>query len=190
MQDGFNLRNGARSIPPADRKAYGAYPSRGLDEQGKQIFLYVAHCKGYAKIGITDNLKTRISAMQGGNPFPIEIIYSIALKKEIAVEAEHQTMLALNEKHWFGDWFKASKSHAKYVAQSVVGKVQQYKKPELANIQDRSILKVPGMKRRVYGPNGECFESCAKAAEFVGISRQAMHMRILNKWQGWRWVEV
>ena len=185
MQAAMVLRSGHRSRPPKERGGSG-YPTPicrwGRTNQPRPLYLYVVYCKEFAKIGVTENIKTRVSAMQGGNPYLIELIHSVALEKEIAIKAENAVMLELNDVHWFGDWFKTSRSHARFVVDSVVKKLQA--KPAES---EAASVKYPGMKRKVIAPDGRVFDSCAQAAAAVGISRQAMHMRLFKQFLGWKW---
>jgi hypothetical protein len=190
MQAIFKLRNGPRSIPPKERKVinqYATHLTTGKSSDEHPVYLYVVYCKGYAKIGLTDTPKTRLSAMQGGNPFPLEMIYSILLKRKDAVAVEAAVLLALSDAHWLGDWFKTSRSHAKYVASTVAAKVVADRAVPVDTQPVEPPTKFPGMKRKVRAPDGAVFASCAEAAAFLGISRQAMYMRLKNQWNGWRY---
>lgn len=109
-------------MPPKERPKAPAYPITLAQRKNPEtpVFLYVMYCKGFAKIGITENVRTRVTSMQGGNPFPIEVIYAVPLRREVAIEAEQQALLALSDVHWLSDWFKTSRSHARFVVQSIV----------------------------------------------------------------------
>ena len=190
MQAIFKLRNGPRSIPPKERKLINQYATHIGSGKGcadYPVYLYVIYCKGYAKIGLTDAPKTRLSAMQSGNPFPLEMIYSLLLKKKDAVAVEAAVLLALNDAHWLGDWFKTNRSHAKYIASTVAAKVVVDRAAPVDTQPIEPPTKFPGMKRKVRAPDGAVFASCAEAAAFLGISRQAMYMRLKNQWNGWHY---
>lgn len=188
MQAAMVLINGMRSTPPQMRRFSPNYP-RSAGEP-KPLFLYVAYCRGFAKIGITENIKTRIAGMQSGNPFPIETVFAQQMSRDEAMAAEHAALLALSDCHWFGDWFKASRSHARFVVESMVRKAQEASlKPADPPSPPQPKPKAPGLARRVLGPRGEVFESCAKAAKSFGLTRQAMHARLEAGWGGWKWEE-
>jgi hypothetical protein len=187
MQAAMKLRNCARAAPPNERSSINNYPAHISRDKTKPLYLYVAYCKGMAKIGLSDDTRRRVQGMQGGNPFPIELIYSVALPFDAAITAEKETMSALNAMHWFGDWFKTSRSHAKFIASGVAAKHQV---PGV-EYQQRAVRpangKFPGLKRKVANADGRIFESCAAAAQFAGISRQAMYNRLKVRKDGWRY---
>jgi len=186
MQAGMVFQSGRRSVPPKLRKTVTAYGGSRFSAADVPVYFYVAFCKGFAKIGLTENTKTRVSSLQCGNPFPIELIFAVPLPREMAAKAEHEALLALNDVHWLGDWFKCTRSHAKYVVSSVIAKVQRGDFNEPPTEEYPEFVKFPGLKRRVFSPDGLVFDSIAKAADHLGVSRQTMHGRLGRNWKGWR----
>ena len=192
MQAVLKMSNGPRSRPPLERSWRNAYKSSdtpGSDKPGAVFYLYIAYCKGLAKIGVTQNPKLRISNMQGGNPFLIELIYSVGLSRDMAAVAEEGAILELNDAHWLGDWFKVSRSHARFVVTKVVKKLQADGGSFEGRAGHRENDAFPGMRRKVVSPEGEVFESCTAAAASIGVSRQAMFVRVANGWKGWKYAE-
>lgn len=72
-------------------------------------FLYLINCEGYTKIGITHNVNSRLSSLDGSSPFTTTLIYSVDLGPE-AYNIEqylHKQYVDFNVKK---EWFKLSKN--------------------------------------------------------------------------------
>lgn len=71
------------------------------------IYLYViGREEGPVKIGITIALRSRLSTIQTGCPFPIEILYwRILPNREIALDIEQCIHQVWEEKRLNGEWF-------------------------------------------------------------------------------------
>lgn len=70
--------------------------------------IYLIHCEGHYKIGITDNLEHRIATMQTGNPFPLELI--AVFSAENIKRAEAQIHELLSDLRGSGEWFRAGET--------------------------------------------------------------------------------
>lgn len=80
------------------------------------MFVYLAECcvrktKGFGKnpvkIGVAANLKTRLSSLQTGSPFPIRYIAAIKCKdKSQALELEKYYHKIFRRERMYGEWFK------------------------------------------------------------------------------------
>lgn len=67
-------------------------------------YLYLLHCEGFYKIGITKNPKKRMSELQVGNPFKINPIGFYKTKDAEGLECTiHNTFRFVNVS---GEWFK------------------------------------------------------------------------------------
>ena len=179
-QDSLLLtRSTLRHRSPANRGQYAGimYGGKGI----KPVHLYVAYCKGYAKIGITEAVKTRIAGMQSGCPFQIELLRSWSLTKSDAIEAESKALLSLDSAHWFGDWFKCSRATALYAASSAVKGMKLQASLEKSQLLER-------VARRIETPEGT-FRSAAAAAKHFGVSRQAVSSKVSRRVKGWSFVE-
>ena len=173
-----------RDVAPRDRTMKSIYSGKGINP----VYLYAAYCKKFAKIGITENPKNRVCVMQSGNPFLVELLCFFPLPVADAMAAEREVMLALSDVHWFGDWFTCSRSHARFVVQSVFRKFEANPTGNLVRPQF-VMAKAPGLRRQVRGPDGVIFESCSKAAEHLGITRQAMSIRLAKRQGDWKWAD-
>ena len=176
---------GQRGKPPMSR----GKPSGHNGRHGHAVFVYAAYCKGYAKIGISEDPKTRVRNMQCGCPFPIELLTSVPLAKDAAVAAEMSIMDGLNAAHWFGDWFKCTRNQALYAIERGVSVFSGADVPPIKGTEIKPPrlhpTRHPSLRRRIITPDG-IFESSADAAERYGISRQAAHQKATRKSQGWR----
>lgn len=70
--------------------------------------LYLVHCLGRIKIGITSNLRNRMMSIQTGCPFRVTLLASFTPDDPRADERMIHRML---EAHWIrGEWFHPPKS--------------------------------------------------------------------------------
>ena len=86
---------------------YAYFPIPGND---RCDCIYIIHCKGFYKLGKTQKpLKGRISSIQTGNPFPIEVTWQSPYSHVGSVlEGEYQVILTMIGKHHRGEWFSMS----------------------------------------------------------------------------------
>lgn len=66
-------------------------------------YLYIIKCKEYYKIGIAKNLKNRLSQLQIGNPFELEMVWSKELKNTLKIENVLHSELMKSKVR--GEWF-------------------------------------------------------------------------------------
>lgn len=68
--------------------------------------LYVVECQGYVKIGITNDLKERLTHFRTGNPFPITVKNVFHFQnRQGAVYLESFFHKALDSWRFSGEWF-------------------------------------------------------------------------------------
>lgn len=165
--------NHERFKPPAIRRR----PTGHNGKNGNLVYLYVAYCKGYAKIGISEDPKARIRSMQSGCPFPIELLSIFPLSQKDAIAAEQASLTALNSAHWLSDWFKCTKNHALYAATqaSSLYSVASVPPPKVRHFR---------RARKISTPDGP-FPSSTAAAKHYGVSKQAIHNRCKVGKNGW-----
>lgn len=175
----FESPNLPGSLSPKNRGKPGAHTGRGQFV----VFLYAAYCKGYAKIGISEDPKTRVNNMQGGCPFPVELLVMYPLSPVDAVTAERAAQEMLDDVHWHNEWFKCSRAmalHAVYVAKTTI--------QETCSLPvKRVFLKLPKRGRPTFNiktPDG-CFDSAASAAAHYKKSRQRIHQLVQKGKNGW-----
>jgi predicted GIY-YIG superfamily endonuclease len=70
-------------------------------------YVYIIKCHDLYKIGITYNLNSRFNTIQVGNPYPLEIVYSI--KHPRAIELEKYLHEYFRQKRELREWFKLDK---------------------------------------------------------------------------------
>jgi hypothetical protein len=66
-------------------------------------FVYLVRCHDFTKIGIADNIKKRLNALRVGNPYPVELLYSIEL--ENVYKAERYLHERYADCRTRGEWF-------------------------------------------------------------------------------------
>ena len=67
------------------------------------------------KIGISKNVGRRITCLQVGCPFPIELWYSFEVDAISAERLEHKLHGIFNQTHMQGEWFKVDKNIVRWV---------------------------------------------------------------------------
>lgn len=65
--------------------------------------IYIIRCQNHIKIGRAFNVKSRLYSMKVGNPFDIELIFSIKVPDDKAIEKELHNKF--ENKHHKGEWF-------------------------------------------------------------------------------------
>jgi hypothetical protein len=76
------------------------------------VWVYVIECEGFTKVGIAQQMESRLKAMQSGNPFPIHVVFSARIPAKIASDVERAAMVALERDHHHGEWFRAAPREA------------------------------------------------------------------------------
>lgn len=67
-------------------------------------YLYLIDCKGSKKIGVANDVVSRLAALQTGNPFPLELIVCFKfVSAEVVEKALHQKFQAARI---HGEWFQ------------------------------------------------------------------------------------
>ncbi len=183
----LSIRRHDRSLPPDKR----GKPAGHNGKSGKPVFLYVAYCKGFAKIGISEAPKSRVQNMQGSCPFRIELLTSHPLSQADAIAAEQAAMTSLASDHWFGDWFKCSRNRGLYAAALAC---KPYEAALVAQKRDMRVLsrrtdpRFPGRVRKVATPDG-IFPSATAASKHHGLTRQGVHLRAQKQTHGFSFVD-
>jgi hypothetical protein len=67
-------------------------------------YMYVLKCSDFVKVGITQNIKYRISSIKSANPHPVGIAWSMKVSGKVYL-AEQEAHRALREFHVRGEWF-------------------------------------------------------------------------------------
>lgn len=70
----------------------------------KDEFLYILSCGDMIKIGVTNDITSRLSTLQTGNPIEIKLEYIEQRKEAYKVEAYLHQMFS--PYHIKGEWFK------------------------------------------------------------------------------------
>lgn len=68
--------------------------------------VYLLECEGFYKIGITDDVRKRLSQIQTSTPFNVKLIHSIPLANAWLLEKHLHERFA--KKRVRGEWFKLS----------------------------------------------------------------------------------
>lgn len=82
-------------------------------EDYKGIFVYLLKCNEFYKIGIATGLESRVSSIQTGNPYEVELIWAAKLMDAIETEkALHQRFAG---ERTFREWFKLDEEDIAYI---------------------------------------------------------------------------
>lgn len=169
---------------PSARGRASTYAGGRQANNGGPVYLYAAYCKGFGKVGLSEDPRKRQMAMQSSCPFPVEMLAAFPMSKDDAKAAELEAIEALSGLHWFGDWFKCTRAEVRFVVQKQAEK-RTLVAPIMGFGQSRAIV-----PRGVIGPDGTVYATCALAAKAQGISRQAMYLRVNRGSSGWRWKDT
>lgn len=96
-----------RKLAPTDDKYLKAYIRRH-----NKSYVYILECQGYYKIGKANDLKSRVTHFQTGNPFPITVVFSKASVFATSLEPALHELLA--ELRVAGEWFKLNDKALKF----------------------------------------------------------------------------
>lgn len=77
---------------------------RSFQQQGFKAYIYVIQCQGFVKIGIADNPKKRLSELQVGCPFKLELVRAFASRDPR--RDEKSLHHSLGKHHERGEWFR------------------------------------------------------------------------------------
>mgnify|MGYP001582170625 CR=1 FL=1 len=75
-----------------------------VNEENWRYYIYIIKCKEFYKIGIANNLDSRLTTLQTGNPYVLEIYF--AKKHKLAIKLEKYLHNYFIEKRTNGEWFK------------------------------------------------------------------------------------
>ncbi len=70
----------------------------------KKKVVYIIKCQNFYKIGITNDIKERLVALQTGNPFEISLVKTYDLPKSF--ETTVHELLTDAKYHERGEWFR------------------------------------------------------------------------------------
>lgn len=79
------------------------YLADGGRMKKKNTMLYILHCKGFFKIGISKNINSRLSSIQSGNPFQVDVVR--VFNTPHAEYYESVLHIRLDKYNVRGEWF-------------------------------------------------------------------------------------
>jgi hypothetical protein len=167
-----------RFLQPPSVRGKSCYSAKGATV----LALYAIYCQGFAKIGLATDIKRRLQSMQTANPFPISLLSIWSIPAKDAIEAEDAALLALDDAHHRGDWFRCSKERAVAVVTAVAERFGGSLGPPPR--RPTSAFRPGRPSRLVVTPTQE-FASAAEAAAAHGITRQTAWLRAKNGVKGW-----
>lgn len=88
-------------------KAASTYPGAGS-------MVYVVHCDGLYKIGVSSNVSERVRSLQTASPHLVTLIGTIEGDRSIEALWHYQ----FREKHVRGEWFRLTPEDVRYVLAS------------------------------------------------------------------------
>ena len=81
------------------------------NEENWRYYIYIIKCNEFYKIGIANDLDSRISSLQTGNPYILEIYF--AKKHRLAEQLEKYLHNHFIKKQISGEWFKLNENDLK-----------------------------------------------------------------------------
>lgn len=82
--------------------------------------VYMAICREHIKIGVAANTEKRISTLQSGSPFYIQLLRKYSVPKKDAKRIEGETHILLEKHHTRGEWFKCNEDTAVNAIESAI----------------------------------------------------------------------
>lgn len=76
-------------------------------------FIYLVHCGGFYKIGMTFNLDNRLNSLQCGNPFELDLVFAVRCID--ALEVEELLHERFKDKHHFREWYSLSEDDITFI---------------------------------------------------------------------------
>jgi hypothetical protein len=80
--------------------------------------VYVMESAGRIKIGIAANVKSRLSAVQTGNPNPVTLVWSVAVPDAVLIEMQAHAILSAHR--MIGEWFNCTRDQAVEAVRSAI----------------------------------------------------------------------
>lgn len=77
---------------------------RYFEREGFKGYVYVIRCQNFIKIGVADNPRKRVTELQVGCPYKLDLIQSFASKCPRGDERRLHNLL--RKHHQRGEWFK------------------------------------------------------------------------------------
>lgn len=74
----------------------------------RKAYIYIVNCHAYYKIGIATRVKTRLSELQVGNPYKIELIEQFEIDQTYIISFERRLHTILDGWKIRGEWFELS----------------------------------------------------------------------------------
>lgn len=96
----------------SEKSLYAGKTAYVTERRPPGTMFYVMYCHGFAKVGISSDVKIRLQAVQGACPLPVVLLFSKSMPRKDAMRAEIAVMRALDEFHSAGDWFKCTRGSA------------------------------------------------------------------------------
>lgn len=81
-----------------------------------QAFVYIAHVKGFYKVGIASNVARRMNGLRTANPNQLKLIFKVEVPAGMAAEVERRAHRLLAPHHHRGEWFKLCATRAEIIA--------------------------------------------------------------------------
>jgi hypothetical protein len=82
---------------------------KGKSKAGTKRFVYIVKCESYIKVGVSDKPFSRISTMETGNPFDLELVALLFVNgKRQAYATEHNIHKKFANDRVKGEWFNDS----------------------------------------------------------------------------------
>lgn len=83
-------------------------------EEMLKDYVYLIYCEGFYKIGISGNLKSRMSQINSSTPFNIEFITAKKFKDAKSIETQLHHLF--EDKRVKGEWFSLNEDELKILA--------------------------------------------------------------------------
>lgn len=87
-----------------------SYVNLPKKEDNKYYVYFISDDHGHCKIGITNNMRSRIKNLQNGCPYELDVVKIAIVENETVARAvEDYWHYVFKDKHIRGEWFKLTK---------------------------------------------------------------------------------
>jgi hypothetical protein len=131
---------------------------------GRHIYVVGVH-ENPVKIGIADNVETRVAGLQVGRPDPLVIFARLLVPTRCATKIERDCHVELSAHHRRGEWFNVHWSEAVKTVEQVAARVKAADRPRLSKDTEDLIRLI---ERKKVGPWANSavmhYKSCLRGA--------------------------
>lgn len=129
-------------LPPLefDREAFLRTPASTSYDWGVTTYMYVIQSKEFCKVGISQNVRRRVTDFRAGNPHPMPVLARFRFGSKLTALLAERTTHAVLDRYSIGrEWFEVSPELAINAAKVVTEATRAIKKLHDAELELRRL---------------------------------------------------